>query len=125
MTHSYTIALYKEGTYTFPSATVAYNYMDITFSARSNYAYAKVRSPSVLQILTIGIPHAWRTLVKMLEMIPRPQGKGQMVLTAIVVAIITLIAFMEYRNIRKWLRKGRAQGTTEGEEALHFPNKCC
>lgn len=60
--------------YTLPSAVATYEYMNRTFIALSNFAYAQVRGSSVLQVKATEIPFAWRVMVKALNMIPALQG---------------------------------------------------
>lgn len=106
VTHMYKISLSKEGIYTFPFALVWYDYTGHRFFARSDSVEAMVRSPSFLEVLTIGIPYAWNLAVRALNMIPAVGGNGQMVLMGIVVVVVGAIAFNEYWGYRKRKKKG-------------------
>ena len=106
VTHTYKISLSKEGIYTFPFALVWYDYTGKSFFARSDSVEARVRSPSFLQVLAIGIPYAWNLAVGALNMLPVVGGNGQMVLMGIVVVVVGAIAFNEYWGYRKRKKKG-------------------
>jgi len=107
--HSYSIILKNEGIYTFPSAELTYNFTDYRFTARSNYVYVTVRSPSVPSLLITGIPAAWNILTRSIDRIPRLQGSGLLILSSATIVIVGLISFNEYRNIRKWLKTRKAE----------------
>lgn len=101
-THSYTILLKKAGIYTLPYAEVTYKYVNQTFSARSNSLYVNTRFPPPLLLLISGIPAAWNLLVRTINKIPGFEGKGSLVLSSITLIIVGLMAFSEFRNLKKW-----------------------
>jgi len=101
---SYTLELLKEGTYTFPAATVSYVYDGVTYTKLSNKVVVRVRSPSLIQVLIEGVPYAWALMARMIDMVPMLQGSGSPVLTVAVVVIVCLIVVLEYRGFRKWVR---------------------
>lgn len=107
VTHRYTIVLKKEGLYTIPYAKVSYNYMNLTFTARSRNRYIRVRGPSAPSLLITGIPKAWGTLTRMIDRVPGLEGMGSVIVSSITLAIVGLIGFNEYRNIRRWLKARR------------------
>jgi len=102
--HTYSIMLKNEGIYTLPSAEVTYKFANQTFTRKSNEVYVTVRTPQLSSLLLTGIPEAWNTLVRMIDKIPRLQGKGSLILSSSTLIIAGLIAFNEYRNIKRWLR---------------------
>lgn len=101
---SYLVKPNELGTYTFPAAIVLYNYKGDEYARLSNVLALNVPRPSAINVLSEGTVYAWNTLVSILNLIPQVQGNGSTVLTAIVVGIVVLIAFTQYRGYRKWLR---------------------
>jgi|GEM_PF-1240608 len=112
VTHNYTLIFQREGIYTIPPALVTYNYMNRTFTRMSNSIYITVRGPTTLNILTTGIPAAWNTLSRAIDRVPGLKGSGSTILASTTLIIVGVIAFNEYRNVRRWL-KARKEGEEE------------
>jgi len=103
-THTYSIMLKREGIYTLPPAQVTYDYVSNTYSAKSNYIYVKVRPSPLPNLLLSAVPSAWGVLVRTLDRVPSLRGSGFLILSCLTIAILGVLSFNEYRNLRKWIR---------------------
>ncbi|MFQ6095848.1 MAG: hypothetical protein ACE5NN_06865, partial [Candidatus Bathyarchaeia archaeon] len=102
-THTYSIIFKREGLYTLPSAVATYDYMGRTYDAGSNYVYVNVRPPPLLSIIVSGIPSGWGVLARAIDRVGGLQGSGSMILASITAAILGVLSFFEYRNVRRWI----------------------
>ncbi|HIE14875.1 TPA: hypothetical protein EYP70_06345 [Candidatus Bathyarchaeota archaeon] len=107
VTHSYTLIFKREGFYTIPYTTLNYNYMNMTFTAKSKNCYVRVKGPSNLDIMLSGMPRAWGTISRMIDKIPGLKGMGTIIFSTSIAIIIGLVSYNEYKNIRKWLKSRR------------------
>ncbi|MFB0543458.1 MAG: hypothetical protein ACETVR_01625, partial [Candidatus Bathyarchaeia archaeon] len=94
---TYTLKLDSSGVYTLMPARVSYDYFNTTFSATSSTAFVTVKSPSAVGALAQTIGSVWGLASEVLG------GSGPLILSAAVAALIIAIAFLEYRNIMRWL----------------------
>jgi len=104
VTHNYSVILKKEGIYSLPTADLIYTYVNQRFTAKSNAQFVSVRSPSLPSLLIEGIPAAWGILERSINRVPGLQGSGSLVLTSATAGIIAPLAFLEYRNVTRWLK---------------------
>jgi len=75
-----------------------------TYSAKSNYIYVKVRPSPLPNLLLSAVPSAWGVLVRTLDRVPSLRGSGFLILSCLTIAILGVLSFNEYRNLRKWIR---------------------
>jgi len=101
---SYVIQPKELGTYTLPAAVVLYTYMGDEYIQSSNVLALQVPRPNAINVLSEGAALAWNALVGILNLIPPVGGNGSTILTIIVVGVVALIVFTQYRGYRKWLR---------------------
>ena len=113
--YTYEVELTREGGYTFPGATVSYQWGGKSYTATSDQLFVTVRSPNVLQLIASGIPVAWKTSVDTVNMVPGLQGMGVPIVSAVIGVIALIIVFDAYRNFRKWLRGPKPKKGAEAE----------
>jgi hypothetical protein len=104
---SYVILLQELGTYTLPAATVAYTCKGEAYAKQSNVLALQVPRPGPLNVPSEGTILAWNTLVSLLNTMPPIGGNGSPVLAGIMVGVVALIVFTQYRGYRKWQRGPR------------------
>ena len=100
-TTTYTVKLSKEGVYSLGPASLSYNHEDMPFSAESNSLEVQVPRPNPLGLLLTSLGTAWGSSVDLLDL--ATGGQGSIILMALTLLIFGLLAFLEYRNLMKWL----------------------
>jgi len=100
-TITYTVRLSQEGVYSLGPASLEYSHEDLSFSAESNAIEVKVPHPNPLGLLFTGLETVWGSSVGLLDI--ATAGQGSMILMAITLLVFVLLAFLEYRNLMKWL----------------------
>jgi hypothetical protein len=106
----YTVRLSQEGVYSLGPASLEYSHEDSSFSAESNSLEVGVPQPNPLGLLFTGLRTAWGSSAGLLDI--ATGGQGSMILMAITLLVFCLLAFLEYRNLRKWLNPEPGAGQT-------------
>jgi len=100
-TLTYSVRLGEGGVYTLPPAEAGYTCSGGHFREPSNGAEARVARPSPLSMGLEIAAMSWTGGARLLDMLTG--GNGHSVMAAATLLILATLAFMEYRNLRKWL----------------------
>ena len=101
-TVSYTIELENSGVYSLSPAQMSYSHEDLSFAKSSDKAEVRVAMTQGAGIVfqTLGV--FWGVLKTVLNQVAG--GSGSMVLTGAVLVLGGLLAFFEFRGLRKWIQ---------------------
>lgn len=80
------------------------------YSAESNSLEVEVPRPNPLGLLFTSLETAWGSSAGFLDI--ATGGQGSMILMAISLLVFVLLAFLEYRNLMKWLNPEPGAGQT-------------
>jgi len=97
---TYSVLAKNPGTYTFLPATVTYTSEGLEFSSSSNMAHVTLPKPSIFTLMVDG----YLFVGSLFNYIPGFQNYGLTIFTLIVLGIIALIIFNEYRGLKKQVK---------------------
>ncbi|HUS78049.1 MAG TPA: hypothetical protein VM050_05250 [Patescibacteria group bacterium] len=99
---TYTVGLSGVGIYTLSSAAVSYNSEGELFTSSSNDVELAVSQPNPLSFTSMSLGATWTASVTLLDMFT--DGSGSTILLGASAVLLALLAFLEYRNLRAWMR---------------------